>query len=294
MKFQRRMRIMSLLVAVSALVSMMVTGVSAVDLNKINEAETETQVYNFDEYVESLNLDMTNVVDITMGTVQLESENSGAVAYASENASRTELDVPAVIATKQNDDGTITSSAYIELAVDASGNLVSGIQLEATNGGADAEIQKVITSGGFSATMEATYYRVSMLDYGSNGYAYAPSYSYYTITRGSATGTMTNCTFYTLLHGTYSVKNTDPTVRVQAFPQYMHTYSAGTPVLSYKYSFNDYSLYSNSSYDYGGYSGQLIHIPLGGNGSYSLKTEFTYGGKDYTLRYGIYNVGDLP
>lgn len=252
---------------------------------------------SLDEYIDSLNIDMENVVDVSIGTVQMfssidEYNNTESVSVETHITSEA-LDIPAVIVTKENDDGTITSSAHVSLTVADSGKLDSGIQLSASTRGTNQDTSLTVSKAGFSIIMEATYYQVKMTNYGQSGYAYAPSYSYFTISRKTASGTPTNCVFYTLLNGTYSVKNTDPTTRVKSFPQYRHSYSAGTPTLSYKYSFNDYSLYSNSSYEYGGYSGQLIHTPNGGNGSYFLKIEFSYGSNSYTLRYGIYNIGNL-
>lgn len=291
-KKKQMSRFLNLLIVGAFILAVMVPSISAAALDNVNMAENGFQEFTFDEYIQSLNLDTENVVDIVMGTVQMASISSSNATLTSENMPSNELEVPAVIVTRENEDGTLTSSAYIELAVDDNNNLTSAIQVLSVDGTNEDE-SYIFSAGGFTVTMEATYYMVKMTEYGQSGYAFAPSFSYFTIKRGTASGTPTNCTLYTSLHGPYSVKNTDPSIRVEMFPMYQHTYNAGTPTLSYKYSFNDYSLYSNSSYDYGGYSGQLIHVPNGGEGSYYLKCDFTYGGNDYTLRFGIYNIGNL-
>ena len=280
MKFNR---MISMLIVISIMMSTFGIQISAADTERINNDEV---VYiTAEDFLKMLEVDDSEILGVRCDSISLISASQdNSVSIASIDAETNVLDVPAIVATFQNEDGTKTERAYFSLIPDDNGNLVSGLEISAISDGITTFAYSPYV-GGYTVTLDATYSSGSM----SNGMAYAPVTSKLKITGSSSS--ISDCVLYTLLTGQYLVSNLNNSNMsyTDAWPYYEHTYSIGSPVLNYQYSVNDYALYTNSYYEFGGYFGKHIYIVHNGYGSYLLKCQFTYNSTMYTALYGIYN-----
>lgn len=237
------------------------------------------QEITLDECIERLNIDVTDAINVEWKTVELGFSNTDSICSYSTNDP--ELEVPSIVVVNQNEDGSFTTSAYVELAVQDDGTLSSTIS-RATNG----TYYNAFANSGFVFRFDATYDEVNMSTYGYSGYAYAPRYSKYKITSSGAYGYPTAVKFYMLLHGQFSASSANPASRDDDWPEYERSSYIGTPTLGQQYSYYDYTAYASD------YSGRLVHISNGGEGSYFLKCEFTYNGVEHSIKGVIYNGSD--
>lgn len=245
----------------------------------VDEEANGTSEISLDEYIEQLGIDVTDAVNVQWETVEFGSDDTDAISGYSVDGS--EQDVPAVVVVSENEDGSFTTSSYVELAVRDDGTLTSAIT-RTTSG----TYYNAFANSGFVIRFDATYDEENMNTYGYSGYAYAPRYSKYKISSSGAYGYPTGVSFYMLIHGQYSVSSSNPTSRKDDWPEYERTNYIGTPTLGQQYSYYDYTSYSKD------YSGRLVHITNGGEGSYFLKCEFTYNGVEHYVKGVIYNGSD--
>lgn len=253
---------------------------AAVDSSINDEHSDYLHASSLDEIIAEMDITVPDNATVSLGSISL-FKNSNADSTACMSAPDT-INVPTIVVSVTNDDGTTNDTAYFSLIPDENGNLESGIDY--ASGSADTGVATLSYSpsvADHTVELNAAYASMTM----PNGKAYKPSVSSVKIT--GASNMISNCSLYTLLTGQYLASSYSS--YVDSWPRYELTKNIGWPTMGTTYSNNDYSYYNNSSYDYGGFGDKFIYIVRNGYGSYIVKCQFYYKSTMYTAVYGIYN-----
>ncbi len=278
-------RILSLAI-VFCMVSALSTPVTASDLPLDNDDlklvnSDNSEALSFENIISKMNITIPEDADVSLQSVSLYkgSNTEGAVRPMTDTDV---IELPAIVVTTQNNDGTMVSTAYFSLVPDENGNLKSSIDITDKNDGSGVSLLSYSPSvANHTVELSATHANMVM----PNGMAYIPSVSSVKITGQS--NTISGCMLYSLLTGQYLA--TSYSSYVDSWPYYENSKNIGRPTMGTMYSISDYTAYTSDSYEYGGYNGKYIYIVHNGFGSYIVKCQFNYNSTMYTVVYGVYN-----
>ena len=192
------------------------------------------------EVLECLGVYVSPTDDVGVDCIQAECLDNLSVQRAENSIEGSGEDFPAIKVTTDNSDGTTTTQVYGAFYIDEiTGEITSAIQMQMGNDGASL-LSYSPSYVGFSFVLDATYSEKSLSSLGYNGYAFAPVSSKFTISRGTATGTIGQCDFFTYLGG--KDRYTTSLVFVaDDFPAYEYTETTASLSMGYTYTFDDYA-----------------------------------------------------